>query len=184
MPANGPSYRFKTCLLILACLTALIPQASADTGEYQVKAAMIYNMIRFMDWPDEALPSTSTQLTVCVAGKGQLSTAVNSLQGKQVKGKVITVRQLASGTNTTGCQVLVFSDLDKSTSLNLLERIRSSALLTISDSAGFARSGGIVGFALQEGKVRFEINQAASQRHRIRISAQLLKLASIVQESP
>lgn len=99
----------------------------------------------------------------------------------QVKGKAIALRQLDPAVGATGCQVLVISDFDKTSISRLLEKSRSSAVLTVADSAGFARSGGVVGFVLLDGKVRFEINQAAALRHRI--SAQLLKLARIVQDA-
>ena len=170
-------------LLVLLCLPVSDLSAHAETGEYEVKAAMVYNMIRFMDWPEDALPATTPQLTVCVVGTGPLGAALGSLQGKQVKSKTITLRQLDPAAGTGGCQVLVMSAHDKLVTNRLLEKCRSSAVLTVADSAGFARSGGVVGFTLQDGRVRFEINLAAAQRHRIRISAQLLKLAQIVQEA-
>jgi len=171
-------------LLVLLCLSVSALSAHAETGEYQVKAAMVYNMIRFMDWPEDALPATASQLTICVAGTGPLGAGMGGLQGKLVKGKIIALRQLEPTAGTTGCQVLVMSDLDKPATNRLLEKSRSSAVLTVADSAGFARSGGVVGFVLSDGKVRFEVNQVAAQRHKIRISAQLLKLARIVQEAP
>jgi len=184
MPVFPNSYRCRFCLLVLVCLTSLVQTAHAELSEYQIKAAMIYNMTRFMDWPDDALSPSATQFTICVAGKGGLGSAVASLQGKQVKGKTVTIHQSTLTHGPLACQVLVLCDLDKNTTSALLERTRSSAVVTVADSPGFARSGGTVGFMLQNGKVRFEINQTAAQRHRIRISAQLLKLAQIVQETP
>jgi hypothetical protein len=170
-------------LLLLLCIFAAAKPARADSGEYQVKAAMIYNFTLFMDWPEDSLSPAASKMTVCVAGKGPLVKAVDSLREKQAKGKTITVRQLTSNSSVSGCQVLVLGDLDTSGVAGLLERSRTSAVLTVAESAGFAGSGGVVGFVLQGGKVRFEINPAAAQRHRIRISAQLLKLAQIVRDA-
>lgn len=171
-------------LLLLVCLIVRAEPACADSEEHQVKAAMIYNMIRFMDWPEDALPSAAPQFRICVAGKGGLGTAVERLQGKQVKGKTVTVQQISHASAAAGCQVLVLSDPDRTVTAALLDKTRSNTVATVAESAGFARSGGMVGFVLQNGKVRFEINPAAAQRHRIRVSAQLLKLAQVVQESP
>ncbi len=137
-----------------------------------------------MDWPEDALPASATQMTVCVAGKGPLVAVVDHLQEKKAKGKTITVRKVTPTGGLAGCQVLVLGDLDKSTTSGLLERSRTSAILTVAESAGFAGSGGVVGFVLLGSKVRFEINPAAAQRHRIRVSSQLLKLAQIVRDEP
>ncbi|MDD2499572.1 MAG: YfiR family protein [Geobacter sp.] len=184
MPAFLHTYRCRFCLLVLVCLISCVQTAYADLSEYQIKAAMIYSMTRFMDWPDDALPASTPQFTICIVGKGGLGAAVESLQGKQVKGKQITIHQNTPNNSLAACQVLVLSDLDRNATSGLLDRSRSSALVTVADSPGFARAGGTVGFVLHNGKVRFEINQGAAQRHRIRISAQLLKLAQIVQETP
>lgn len=143
---------------------------------------MTYNMLRFMDWPEDTLAGHKLQLNLCIVGKGQLGVAMDALHGKTVKGKTIAVQHIGLNNSVTGCEVLILSDLERSAMLSRLERVQSSAVLTVSDSAGFAHSGGVVGFILQGSKVRFEINQTAAQRHRIRISAQLLKLASIVQD--
>lgn len=172
--------RYHIILLFLLFIVATAVPAWADSGEYPVKAAMVFNMIRFMDWPEEALPSASTQFSICVYGKGPLGTAVESLRGKQVKGKTITVRQLGQSTNGTGCQAVVAGSEVTGLAASLLEQ----ALVTIGEGSGFTRAGGMVGFVLQDGKVRFEINTSAARRHRIRISAQLLKLALNVQEEP
>ncbi|SKA09527.1 protein of unknown function [Trichlorobacter thiogenes] len=172
-------------LLLFASLLVQTPTASAqEPDEYQIKAAMTYNMLRFMDWPDDNLPGQAAQMTICVAGKGPLGSAMGSLQGKTVKNRIITIQQLSSPPNTSGCEVLILSDLEQASRAGLLEKTRTAPILTVADSKGFARSGGVVGFVLQQGKIRFEINQAAAQRHRLRISAQLLKLAQIVTESP
>jgi hypothetical protein len=169
-------------ILVLAVLMAGSCPAWAVSEEHQIKAAMIYNMVRFMEWPEEALSVAATQFRICTAGKGGLALAVEELRGKQLKGRIVTVQHVT--TSAAGCQVLVLSEPDRSATADLLEKVRTSAVVTVAESAGFARSGGVVGFVLQGGKVRFEINQTAAQRHRIRISAQLLKLAHIVQEPP
>lgn len=172
-------------LLMFVCLFFQTARASAqEPGEHQIKAAMTYNMLRFMDWPDETVAAQPAKMTICVVGKGQLGSAIAAIQGKTVKNKIIHVQQLSANANLSGCDVLLLSEIDRSTSTALLDRTRSAAMLTVSDASDFARNGGVVGFVVQQQKVRFEINQAAAQRHRLRISAQLLKLAQIVTDAP
>jgi len=55
-------------------------------------------------------------------------------------------------------------------------------LLTVGDSAGFCRQGGAIGFFLEDGKVRFEINVAAAERRGLRVSSSLLRLARIIKD--
>ena len=53
-------------------------------------------------------------------------------------------------------------------------------MLSTGDGEGFAQSGGIVGFTTRDNRVRFEINLARADEARLKISSQLLKLATIV----
>lgn len=152
---------------------------AGEPPEYQVKSAMLFNMLKFMDWPTES----TQQLQVCVVGKGPFVTGVAALHGKMVKGRALSVQQLSSsGGGLQECDVLAFGDVDRSSLTQLLEQSRTAPLVTLSDTPGFVRSGGVVGFVVQNGKVRFEINHIAAQRHRVRISSQLLKLATTIIE--
>jgi len=171
-------------LPLTVLLAALMPQyaSAASPGEHQIKAAMIFNMMRFVDWPESALPNTDGDIDICVVNRGAMTTAVESLRGKQVKGKNITVRQIVKAGGFSGCHVLLLSDTDRQTTSAILEQTRSTPLMTVGDSRGFTAAGGVFGFIILEGKVRFEVNLASAQRHRIRISSQLLKLAQTVLE--
>ncbi len=171
-------------LTLTALLTFLLPQyaIAASPGEHQIKAAMIFNMMRFVDWPESALPNADGNIGICVISRGAMATAVESLRGKQIKGKNITVRQIGKTGGLSGCHVLLLSDVDRPYTSAILEQTRSTPLMTVSDSRGFAAAGGVFGFIILEGKVRFEVNLASAQRHRIRISSQLLKLAQTVLE--
>jgi len=53
-------------------------------------------------------------------------------------------------------------------------------VLTVSDADRFARKGGMIGLVNEGGKIRFEINLKAAEQAGIKLSSQLLKLASIV----
>jgi YfiR/HmsC-like len=173
------------CMLVLtAFLSVSVPQhaSAASPGEHQIKAAMIFNMMRFVDWPESALPNSDEDIDICVVSRGAMATAVESLRGKQVKGKNIAIRHISKSAGFSGCHVLLLSDTDRQTTSAILEQTRSAPLMTVSDSCGFTATGGVFGFILLNGKIRFEVNLASAQKHRIRISSQLLKLAQSVME--
>ena len=186
MPLHQITGHYKKAVLMLAltvCLVILAPRhVLAAPGEDQIKAAMIFNIMRFVDWPESALPTTRDTIDICVVNRGSTASAVEKLQEKQVKGKNIIVRQVSRAGGFSGCQVLLLSDTERQNATAILEQTRSMPVMTVGDSRGFAASGGVFGFMVLEGKIRFEVNLAAAQRHRIRISSQLLKLAQTVRE--
>ena len=62
----------------------------------------------------------------------------------------------------------------------LLAGLAGASTLTVGETEDFAREGGMITFHIEENKVRFEINAEAAQRAGLRISSQLLKLATRV----
>jgi hypothetical protein len=63
---------------------------------------------------------------------------------------------------------------------SILRALKGTGILTIGDFEGFAEQGGAFNFYLEEGKVRFEINDCAARRENLKISSKLLRLARIV----
>ena len=53
-------------------------------------------------------------------------------------------------------------------------------ILTVSDIEEFAERGGMIGFRIEEKRVRFSVNTEAADRAGLQISSRLLKLARLV----
>jgi hypothetical protein len=53
-------------------------------------------------------------------------------------------------------------------------------VLTIGESDQFLRDGGIVNFVIENGRVRFEVNQRVARDHGLSLSSKLLQLARSV----
>lgn len=169
---------FTKTFLLLLCQLALmlsLPQRAiaADPADHQVKAAMTYNMLRFIDWPDES----NRTMTLCVTGDSLFAKSVFALKGRVAKGRTLDIRQVEPPGIPASCDALLFGNLSSAAISSALKQTANAAVVTISDSNDFVSSGGIIGFVIKNDKVRFEINQKAARQKGIRISAQLLKLA-------
>jgi hypothetical protein len=158
------------------------PQASSLPSACQVETAIIFNMTRFIEWPEESFPAGNAPFTVCVVGKGELAAAVGALQGKTVKGRPVVVRQLSQAGEREVCQILVIDKSERRRLRSVLKQLNRNGVLTVSDAPRFAAAGGTVGFVELDGRVAFEINPEAGRQCRVKISSQLLKLAHIVRD--
>lgn len=170
-------------LLAACCLLGGGVRVSAQgsaSREYAIKAACLFNFLRFVDWPAQALPDSSPTLTIGVLGKNPFGPALDTLNGKSVKGKTLVVRQVSGIREIQSCQVLFISASERDHLRQILEAVQGQSILTIGDVDGFTRNGGIINFTTDENKVRFEINPGAAERARLAVSSQLLKLAKIV----
>ncbi len=158
-----------------------VPSAKAQSeelSEYQVKAAFIYNFTKFVEWPGETLASPIAPLRVCVLGENPIGQELmRTVNGKKVNGHDLIVSSFSEPSLAKGCQVLFIGSAERGRTAQVLQNLRGATVLTVGESSEFIRAGGVIRFVMDEGKVRFEVNLAASERARLKISAKLLSLA-------
>ena len=172
---------FLTALLLLGGgqATCALAQSLSPT-DAQVKAAMIYNLAKFVEWPGEASAVVPAPLTVCWLGSGPLAEELQAIDGKLVKNRPVVVRQAKTIAEVGDCQILVVDRTQQVQLPGILKAAERNKIFTVSDVKGFAAAGGMLGLVSDGGKVRFEINLAAVEAANIKVSAQVLSLAVIV----
>jgi len=163
-------------LLILICF--VLSQSKADSfKEYQIKAAFIYNFIKFIEWPDE---NTFNTFNVCILGKDPFGRAMDILKEKKVKNAKINVLRINSLEKAEKCQVVFISPSEKNSLKKILDSLKIKPILTISEVPDFIKKEGIINFIIIKNKIRFEINEKASREAGLKISSKLLRLAKRV----
>lgn len=185
--------------------------ASADEGsktpeqmEYEVKAAFIFNFMKFIQWPSQKNitangPAKSEPIRIVILGNNPFKSAFEQVLNKNVQGRSIALVELESfekfrrsypdnqaaldsyrqaylGTLQQS-HMLFICESEKNSVQDLLGLIAGSGLVTVSDLADFAEKQGMIGFVMENQKVRFEVNLYAAQQENVKISSQLLGLA-------
>jgi hypothetical protein len=165
--------------LVLSCLlavTLLTPAAAVaqDLTASQLKAAFIYNFIKFTDWP--AVAPASDPFVICVIGDAAVAEALNAVtEGREITGRRIVA--LATRARPTGaCRVLYVSGASLDEAARAIDGLRDSPVLTISDVAGFTQAGGMAQFLFDRGRLRFTIQAASVRRSGLKMSSKLLIL--------
>lgn len=149
--------------------------------EYRVKAALIYKLTRFVQWPDTAFAGANAPLGICVLGDDPFGSALDALTSRTSGGRPIAVFRLASLEEAIGrCQVLFLADSERVRLSILLTQLARQPILSVSDIAGFARRGGILQMYTATTRIRFVINHHTALWAGLRIAASLLALAEIV----
>lgn len=162
-------------LLVPLALLPAVP-ALAQYAEAEVKAAFVYNLAKYAEWPEQA--HAGGVLRICVLGEpSPLAEALARLEGKPVRGLRIEVRQGMKIAALRPCHVAVVADAEQ---LRPLEA--ETATLSVGEGGGFVDAGGMIGLLLVDKRVQFEANAGAARRAGIRLPAQLLKLARRVKE--
>lgn len=171
--------RFFQLLLLSMALSAWhsAPARALETApEYVLKAAFIYNFATFTDWP----PGTGNTLNLCVAGSNPFGKALDILEGKALGSMRFTIKLPAAGESLRGCQILFISASEQPNIGKLLEEIKGTPVLTITEGSGMAQRGVIIGLIMDQKKIRFEVNLEEARRARLHISSKLLTLARTI----
>ena len=164
-------------MALVTCMAAETP--GQDLDEYQVKAAFLYNFARFVEWPAEAFRGPGEPFSICILGEDPFGRALDGMvAGKAVGGRPIAVLRISGANQIDGCHILFVSSPASKRVLSILTTAKRIGVLTVGD-AGTAENV-IIGFVMESGKVRFEINTAAADRAVLHISAKLLSLARAI----
>jgi hypothetical protein len=147
--------------------------AQALPGEHSVRAAMVFNFLKFSELPREVLGKSQT-IELCLAvGDERQAEAMSALSGRKVAGREVNVMPLHA--NSSDCHVLYVDTPQRWNALRARHALRR--VLTISAYPGFARDGGMMEIAVQADGVRFDVNLAEGRSAGIRFSPQMLRLA-------
>jgi len=163
-------------------LSAVVAQAGSVT-EAEVKAAYIFNFAKFVTWPEEKFADSDSPIRIGIVGDGDFAgTVEETVKEKQVDGRSFVVIHFDHERNVEPCHILFLGSNDGGASVGVGATDRPG-VLTVGDSEGFAVDGGMIGFYMEENKVRFEVNVGAAKGADLRISSKMLSLARIVGES-
>ncbi|WP_052566826.1 YfiR family protein [Candidatus Magnetobacterium casense] len=170
-------------LLVISTLVALpVPAAEREFDEYEVKAFAIYNLAKFIEWPDNSLGTVST-LTIYIIGDNPFKNFRDAMRDKSIHGKTIVVKIINSPADIKDTGILFISRSEKDRLPNILRGISRLPVLTVGDTQSFASRGVMVNFYLENDKIRFEINIEAAQTAGLKISSNLLKMGKIIAPS-
>lgn len=148
--------------------------------EATIKAAFVYNFIKFVEWPDTAFKNSKIPITLCVWGNSALDGGLDSLSKKTAKNREIQILHTQKMRDLSRCHVLFVNKVDRQSLKNIVRQAARTNILTISDREDFAQSGGIIGLFRAGERMRFTINLEAAKGSGLQISSQLLRLGKII----
>jgi hypothetical protein len=175
----------RTSLLAVATLVCIYAQAEnapQAPSEYQVKAAFLYNFVKFVEWP--ATPALQEgPIELCVMGKDPFAGALQRVvDGKTVNERPLVVRHIRDIAAARSCHALFVSASEVARISEITRAVHAWSVLTVSDIDRFSERGGIICFFMEGQKVRFRINVKMATSARLKISSKLLRLAVVMPE--
>jgi hypothetical protein len=151
---------------------------SLGSSEYDIKAAFLFHFAQFVEWPSDAFKDQGSPVTYCTIGDDPFHGALDrALAGRTLGMRPLHVQHFKAGQQIQTCQIVFLGVNEKNLMAATLASLRPDPVLTVGDSEHFVQEGGMIGFLLEDNKVRFEINLEAAERSNLKISSKLLSLA-------
>lgn len=151
----------------------------AATKEQAVKAGVVYNITKYVIWPNSI--ADDGKFNLCVLGDAKLGGALKSLQGKLVANKPLVLRRWVKTDSLASCHMVFVAQDSMQEVQAFLKEISLLPVLTISDSPNFIHVGGMIGLVRNGRRVGFDVNLTTVKAAGLNISSQLLKLAKTVE---
>lgn len=172
--------RVLSALLAGVLLLAIAPASHANELELRVRAAFLYNLAKFVEWPAQSL--SSQQINICVFQGSDFEQVLRQeIEGKSVGTRVVSVLSIQPSELPGTCQILhVEESLPREQLQTLLRTLEQQPVLTVGHRPNFTRDGGILRLKSDQGRLRFEIALSSGRMAGLSFSSKLLRVAELV----
>jgi hypothetical protein len=174
-------------IAVVLCTARGARAEDAPSLEYKVKAAFLYNFLKFIEWPAESAPAAATSpITIGILGDDKFGTAFTEITSRKIKDRSITVRKFTDFNTDEAraglpkCHLIFVSANQEKYTKDILALLQKKPVLTVGETAGFLEAGGMINFIMQESKVCFEVNEDATAESTLKMASQLMRLAKRV----
>lgn len=162
-------------LLALRLLGPIPAQAQPRAPEADLKAAILINMLMFIDWPPSGkLPAE--QMIICYLDDTPVSEALSRAEGKAIKNRKLVV-QKAGPDGLASCHALYLSTASRGQLPAIIGKLEGTPVLLASDTPDFFQRGIMLNLELNAGHVVFDFDLRATRKSGLQISSKALRLA-------
>ncbi len=175
--------KLATALLVLLFSSSAL--ANPAVRDYQIKAAIMYKISKFVTWPEPIGNGQVVHFGLCILGDDKFGSTLDELETRTTNNKPIRVFRFSQSSAVNEQCHLVFIAESKAIFLDsILDYLAPMPILTISDIVGFVEKGGMLQIVTGDQGIQFFINLNRLNQSGLSVSAQLLELSTIVNTEP
>jgi hypothetical protein len=164
-------------------LLAFSGQGRAQTtsaDEYEIRAAMLVNLTKFIGWPAWKTDPAHPQILICVLGSDSIEPILERYaRNQRVDGKDLEVRRISSVGAASSCNLLFVGVGEQKLVDPVLDELARKGVLTVSENSNASNPNQVIGLPTLNEHVHIDINLGAAQRTGLTVSSKLLRLATV-----
>jgi hypothetical protein len=166
-----------TSLLVIFSGAHAVALQDAAPAEYELKAAVLYNFAKFVDWPPGTFPNAEAPFQFCILGHDPFGKALKLMESRQIGSRQVRIIKVTTVDAAASCQVVFISESERKRVADTLEFLLGRPILTVGDTPGFGKAGVMINLLLEDDKIVFEVNLRTADRSHVSVSSKLLALA-------
>ncbi len=168
-------------LLFLSMIGWLIlPVTLLAVTEQQLKAAYLYNITKYVTWPEKSFLSQQTPINLCIVGKDPFKESLKPIKKRSIFGRKFQINYYQNAAQLNGCHIAYIASQNPPVVSKELKLLKGRHILTVSDIYNFAQKGGMVELRKEHNKIKLHVNLDALQNADLFISSKLLELSHII----
>ncbi|HTH56337.1 MAG TPA: YfiR family protein [Cyclobacteriaceae bacterium] len=165
-------------LIFLGLFSIVCAYAQTEKPIHEIHAAMIYNFMKYVQWPDDGNPG---EFVVGVYGEDNVFNTLKSYYDGKPKGaKKYSIRKLNDPSEAPTCAVVYIGKNKSKDFENVKNAVTGKPVLTITDSFNLGKKGSCINLKVIDDKLKFEINQASMNSASLKVASQLASMAIMI----
>lgn len=174
-------------LSLITLVTALTGAVAAPAAQAEQKhegavarAAYLYSFLGYIEWPSRALPLTDSPLVIGVLDADEVAAELLlTTLGRKINNRPVTIRRLQPGDSLEDIHLLYIGPGDPQQVQAVIRQVPQRWTVTVTDDGSADALAGVINFRHSDGRLRFDVSQAAAERGDFKLSSRLLSVAIV-----
>lgn len=164
----------------LACSLSISTTTFANntSPEYAVKAAYIFNILRFVESADNSLFNNVDEIKVCLLGENKFGQYISPIEKKHINDKPLRIVSKKLIRKTKNCQLVFIGNTNSYPPEEILKILGNKKIIVVGDDVNFVKRGGMFAFYIKNKKVRLGLNNNTLNLSGLKVSSLLLEVCT------
>jgi hypothetical protein len=156
--------------------------SEALTRERRIKAAYLYQLGRYVEWPSAAFSGPRSPFLIGVAAEHPITNDLSQIaQSRTIQDRPMVVRSYPASSNTETFHILFLpASIERKVQAQIIQRNAGKHVLLVGEDENFISWGGAISFVIEDNKVRLYIARKAIEQQGLSVSAKLLQVGHVV----
>jgi hypothetical protein len=145
---------------------------------YKLHSVYIYGFTRYVEWPSAY---NEGDFEILVLGDSPIIDQLKEMAGaKKVGERSIKVTRISSPAEIRKCNILFVPAAQSTQFATVLTKTGNQSIMVITEEPGLGAKGSDINFITKDGRLAFELNQAAASKRNLKVSNALMGMAILI----